>query len=313
MKLKQILMAGVVCTLALGSTYSSLDSAHEAYVKGDLNAMARHLRDTLAQNPPDSVRKNALELLRGAYAKYPDRKIETDWKLPAEIRQLKIAQRRVQGGDDRIHFGMKIAGNIRTKDVIKQIQLVKYPNEVVLDKNASLGEWSQQIEDDPKDGIYFELDGPSREVPAVEGLYLIHIELANGNKVDGWAILADFLSSKSPVIRVPASHEGFATGNPTFQFDDFHSPEFVDNEFRSAWMAVTKMEPPHYKWNEVWKLYTRDLPKTKLVVGKEEGGVGVTALAPGNYRFYVAFKEEHRFGEVRVGRQSAASVPFQIK
>lgn len=312
-KLKSLIAVGAMASaLASASPFTSLDKAHEAYLKGDVSLMARHLRDTLTQNPPESVKRNALQLLESAYAKYPDRKIETDWQLPTEVRKLKFTQRRATHGDHS-DYALKIAGNTAERNVIKQIQVVKYPNKVVLDKQAQLGEWEETLEENPQEGIYFELDGPSLEVPAAEGLYLVHLETNNGSKVDGWFILSDLASSKSPAVQVPAPNEIFTTGNPTFRYEDFVSPEYKETEWRSGWFAVIKMEAPHYNWTPVWTVFTMDLPRTHLTIGKEEDAVGVSSLVSGNYRFYAAYKEQRKFGPMQLGRQSVSSVPFKVR
>ena len=313
MKSKMIAVAVAwVGLTAVASTFPALDQAHEAFVRGDLNKMVQGIRFVLSQDPPESVKKNAIELLESAYARYPGQNIPSDWKLPVEIRKLKIQQRRVEAGGDA-EYALKVSGNSDQKNRIKQIQLVKYPNQIVLDKEAKVGEWQESVEDNPAEGIYFELDGDNREVPATEGLYLLNLVMTSGAKVNGWVILSDITSSRAPRVQIPLPNETFTTGNPTFRYEDFKSPEIKDYEKRSAWLAVIKVDPGTHQYDDIWKLYTRDLPKTEVTVGKEADAVGVASLVPGNYRFYATYKEERVFGEVRLGRQSVTRIPFLVK
>jgi hypothetical protein len=311
MNTKKIIIIASLCWGGLGmaDSISNLELAQQAYLKGNFTKMAVLLRGVLSENPPVSVQQNALALLSSAY-EVSEGKIGADWKLPTEIKKLKVVQKRVER-DGKTTFSLKIAGNTISKGLIKQLQLVKYPNQVVLDKQGKVGEYSELAETNPADGIYFEVDGENEEVPVAEGLYLINIELANGSKTNGWVILSDVVSSRSPDVYEPKSGAVITTPNPVFQYEDFVSPEYKKTEHRSIWMGIFDVLDPN--WKDVWSLYDGALPKTSVTVGKEPDQEGVSELKPGKYHFYLAYKEERRFGEVRLGRMSVRTVPFSVK
>lgn len=299
----------VFSTSIMAATHSELDAAHEAYLNGKPKEMTLHLRNVLMENPNESVKRNALELLQAAYANYGARDISPDWKLPQEIRKLKLGIRRVEKRQE-ISYTVKLSGNTAQKNVIKSLSLIKYPNTTVLETNK-IGEYSESPEANSAEGIYFELVGPDTDVPASEGLYLLNIELNNGNKTNGWVIVTDMLSTETPKVTVPSYNQIFSTSTPTFQFEDFKSPQYKANERRSVWMGAIKLTPPAYQWFETWGLWTDQLPKTQATVGSE-GYVG-TSLPPAHYLFCIVYAEERRFGDVRLGRESQTATPFSVK
>lgn len=317
MKNKNLTKATLALSLIWASfgsadSFSSLELAQNAYLKGDLSKMTLLIRNVLMEKPTTAVKTNALELLSKAYQVDNGRGIRPDWKLPQELRYLKLNQVRREKGSE-ISYTLQISANTASKGTVKNLQLIKYPDQVVLDKEAKIGEYEESVESEPSEGIYVGLHGEKQEVPFEEGLYLLNITLSNGNRTQGWVILNDLTSSRAPEVHSPKMNEVVTTQQPTFQYEDFTSPEHKGNEKRSIWMAVVEMVPPTYSWNEKWSLYAGHLPRTQVTVGKEKDGYGVTELKDGQYHFYLSYREERKFGDIRIGRQSVRQVPFSIK
>ena len=78
-------------------------------------------------------------------------------------------------------------------------------------------------------------------------------------------------------------------------------------------MSAVKAEPPNFDWIQAWTMYEGDPTRTQATIGLETDGVGAKKLENGRYNFYLAYKEQRRFGDLRLGRQSFTVAPFYIK
>lgn len=287
--------------------------AHEAYLRKDLRTMASEIKELFKDPKSDETSlKNGLALLEKAYSTRSGNGIPVDWKLPSEITKMKVTlgyHRRANTDD----YALNVSGTAQAIGTIKQLKVTRYPDQVVLDKQGNLGDWEDQIE--PGDGPSFELDGPRTVRPAQEGLYLIHIELASGAVTEGWFILSNMVASDSPVVQTPGIGDTFTTRNPTLKWNDFKSPEYQSHEGRSLWMAVVKSDPPLYEWIPVWTMWEGSPNRTQVTVGTEPNADtgSVSQLADGGYNLYLSYKEERRFGDLRLGRKSITITPFQVR
>ncbi len=285
--------------------------AHEAYLRKDIRSMATELKELFKDPKSDeTAQKNGLALLEQAYRLRGGNGIPVDWKLPAEITKMKVtlSYYKRENGDD---YALKVSGNTQTQGVIKQLKVTRYPDHVLLDKQANIGEWEDKV--DPGDGPYFELDGPRKAKPVEDGLYLLHLELAGGAVTEGWFLVSNMVSTEAPVVHTPSVGESFATRNPVFKFDDFKSTQFQKHENRSLWTAVVKAEPPKFEWIEIWSMWEGSPARTQLNIGNETDAAGVKRLENGRYNFFLSYKEERRFGDLRLGRQSVSITPFHVK
>jgi hypothetical protein len=285
--------------------------AHESFLRKDMRSVALNLKELFQDTRADETeKKNGLALLEKAYAYRNGSGIPVDWRLPVEITKLKATVIYFRKPHEE-NYGFKVAGTAVALGTVKQLKVTRYPDQVVLDKQAKVGEWEEEV--DPDDGPSFELDGPHSVKPVEEGLYLVHMELANGNNFDAWFILSNMASTDTPVVRTPCVGETFTTRNPTFKWEDFKSPEYQGHESRSIWMTAVKAEPPGFDWIQAWTMYEGDPIRTQATIGLEKDGVGVKQLENGRYNFYLGYKEQRRFGELRLGRQSFTVTPFHIK
>lgn len=314
----QNLVLGIILALSLnvyattffGSEDEALSKAHIAYLKKDFKTMALELKNVLMQSSNDlQVKENVFSLLRASSDYRKQEGIPADWRLPDEILKMNVGIRFVQKSEAR--YLLAIQGDVVKPGLFKQLKLTRFPDQVVLDKQAGIGRWEEQTYADrkPEYGFYSE---KSRE-PVPGGLYILRVELQNGKSVDGWFLIDDGRNSTAAArIAVPSDGETFRTGNPTFHWADFHSPQYQPYERRGLWMAVSRSEPPKYEWDMVWDLWNGSPNISEVTIGKEDEANGVSKLEPGHYIFVLKYSERTRFGDVNISRDSITQRPFMV-
>lgn len=302
------LLATLILTAFAGMALaaSPLDNAHEAYVKGDFAKLTTEIREALKEQDA-VVTRNALALLAKAYEVRGGAGLPVDWKLPPEIREMKVAVSRVHSPQSD-EYGIEIRGAQTEKGMIRQLQLVRYPDHVVLDKQRGVGEWTEEL--DPDNGPEYELDGARSAGPVPEGLYLVNLELKTGAVTRGWVIVSDLVSTETPVVTAPFVGQTFSTGNPSFRWTDFRSPQYKSHELRTLWLGVARPSPT---WTEVWSHFFVHPRLTETTIGLDPEAHGAKALENGRYTFYVNYKESRRLGDVLMQRKSVTATPFFVK
>ena len=169
-------------------TYDEISKAHGEYVRGDLQAMAKSLKEALMNHEGDQVaEENAIELMTKAIEVARAKGIPVDWKVPEEINQLtvKLATGMKRG---RIRYHVQVQVKAPQKGIVQQIKLEKYPNNTVVDLERGIGEY--EVEYETEDKVYYhELTTPGIKTKGEPGLYLIKIKLTNGKTMRGWFIL----------------------------------------------------------------------------------------------------------------------------
>ncbi|MEQ1876180.1 MAG: DUF2861 family protein [Bdellovibrionia bacterium] len=302
-----LLLAAATAGAKSGS--ESLMDAHHAYLKGNWKAMTRHLTMVLQQR--DQVEsRNAMKLLEKAYAQTGGM-LEADFKLPKEIEKMRIIVRRRNNGDDTV-FRIGVRGSTELKNIISQIRVTRYPDQVVLDKIGGKGEWSEEYIAVDKQ-YYFNLSGEKQKDPVASGLYFVHLELTNGVSTDGYVILSDLNATASPEIVSPYSGETFATVTPTFKWKNFISPQFKPFEKRFASIDVYEnSEVNNYK--DRWNYWLADPAAESASIGMVSPDVlGDSKLEDGPFSVSVNFQERRKFGDVWLSRESQATRNFHIK
>lgn len=290
----------------------SLSNAHSAYLSRDFKTMATELKNTLKEHPNDPlIRENAFSLLRQAYDISGTQGVPVDWRLPEEVTKMKVAVRLVQR--DMPEYSFEVYGEILQENLFRQLKVTRYPDQVILDKKTGIGEWEESPNVKEKMFEYNFRSTKSRQ-PIPGGLYLLSVELSNGKSVDGWFLIDDNLnSSATPNVIVPAYGETLHTGNPTFRWDDFHSPEYKPSERRSLWIGIARVEAPNYDWEPKWSMYADAPDLNEVIIGTHSEGEGVSKLEDGHYHFRIQYNERRRFGDLIIGRQSITHRPFSIK
>ncbi len=311
-------MAGVATVaLANGGFFgaegerSAIERAHAAYLKDDMPSMSSALREALADPSADQlVRTNAYDLLNRAFREHKG-KLTSDWAPPPGVSNLKFAHVR-KAKQDGVAYKANFAGHMDAADTLSQVQLVKFPNDVVLDRRAGVGEWESAPEE-TGGGFYFGLDSEDREAPLADGLYIIRFVLASGLSSEGWFVMSDLTSSATPSVHAPAYGETVTSAQPTITWDDFRSPELSPDERRVMRVNVSRVTDVSPYWAPVWGLSSQGATQTSATVGLEPDADGPeSSLANGEYWLSVSFYEQRMFGDLKLRRASRTSRPFRV-
>lgn len=285
---------------------SRLDNVHKAFLAKDFTKMAGEMKKTLLAAPNDSLTK---ENIFGVYRKAAELQgsagLPADWKLPSEIKRMKVVARRNEGQ----FYSIKVQGNLVTTASIEQLQVTRFAdNAVMIDKSAGVGGWFEKPSELTHDREYWSESRKTSSPPAT-GLYLIKVALKSGKTVDGWFILDDqMIPSATPEITSPAVEESLRTVNPTFKWIDFRSPQYKPYEQRSMWVAVYN----YGSFETLWSLFQKTPSSQEATVSRRDGN-GVDELNEGHYRVTVSYSEMHRFGDLVIGREATTNRNFSIQ
>ncbi len=278
----------------------ALHEAHQAYVEGDFRNMAIKIKGIFERGEfGPQVQKNAMMLLESAHSEAGSSGIPADWKLPEELRllQLDLVRRQLP---DSVEHALKLFGrSATTAKEIAQLSIVNHRGEVVLDKNAGVGEW--WVSPKPEEQDRFELTLEDLEEPQPEGLYFVHAEFRNGRTWSAWFLLSGVLASSSPKLHAPTTGEIVTSATPTIEWDDFRSPEFQPSEKRSLWLGIGKSHP----YQSVFSLWRRNPKVSKVTVDRE--------LENGKHSVILSYKERKKFGEMWLGRGASTVRPFFVR
>ncbi len=285
-------------------------AAHESFLGGDFNQMGVNIKRALMAYPDDAgIKKDMLELFNRAYQLRGDGAITPDFKLPREVTWGTVGSRkvlRVESGETRYRVNAWFETALGSP--VEQLRIVRYPNVVVLDRQAGIGEFTDGQEDGkPTLNAYSDYtNGPNPE-----GLYLLELTLKGGAPTQGWFIFANNTPPDSPEVLVPVPHQVFTTPTPTFQWPDFVSSYYRSFEQRKTLVTATLQSqgPIENDW-----IMNRKAGFTQARVGDVGEGIsGAKQLKPGDYRFQLIYRERHHFGDLSIGRETATQIPFSVK
>jgi len=278
-----------------------------------LERMTTLMKNALINNPDDPlIRDNVLALYDQAYATLKSHQLTPDWHLPVEIRDMNITVRRTL--EDRVQYSIVVRASTHQPKIIKQFQIVRYPDQVLIDKEAGIGKW-QENADARKSQYGFGIESNLSPEKIPTGLYLLNIELDDGNKTQGWFLVDDDMNATtSPVVRNPSANEVFHAGNPSFNWNNYISPQYKPYERRWLWSGVTTEEPLQFDSVEKWKL-TQNYPTiehARLGVDGNFDSPNEHKLLPGNYFVTFNYKELRLFGDIELGRGSITGKYFKV-
>lgn len=294
--------------VAGGDAVAALDRAHEAFLARDYASVSSGVRDALADTGTDTiVRKNALDLL----AKADDEtrgNLPVDWTLPAGVSDMKFTQSLKQEPDGYI-YKVQIRADIVERDMVQQVQVARFPDVVILDRQAGMGEFSTGPEDV---GFSFDLEREMSEALA-DGLYLLRLELKDGTRSEGWFIISDLAATTTPRLDAPAVGQTFDHGRPEFVFEDFRSAAYKSYERRRLHINAARLTSSDPGWDLSWGFYLVDPAITSVTVGPHPNALGVEELPPGRYWVSVEFLEERRFGPMKLRRGAKTGRPIYVR
>ena len=203
MKKKIILIGGILPTLiAYQSAFaleSKLSDAHRAYAESNFSEMVSAVKSVLMDEQYSQFeRSNALKLWSEAHKQ--NNHLPSDWRLPNSIKKLKVSVQR-RDSEGSIRYDFKVKGDTSKGDLIEQLQVIKYPNLVIIDKKAKVyEEWEDEIWDGTPE---FKVQSLKQRERFEQGLYLLNIDTKDGEKVRGWFVITDENSSATPEILSP--------------------------------------------------------------------------------------------------------------
>lgn len=287
---------------APAGTSPALVEAHAAYLESDdagfVESVVTAFKDP---NLTPLEAQNLTSLLGAAFA---DRRgvLPSEFRLPHGLAELRLVQRRAETRD-RMDYVTEFTGKYDGPGKIEKLRLIRWPNEVILDKASAAFEF----EENP-DGFYLKR---RNQVPDAEGLYFVEVTMADGGTASAWVPVVDWASDKTPVLDAPRAYQSLGA-NPEVQWLPFSTGDRGYEGRRFSVQAILN-DAPDYDWVTRWTLYGKDGDETHTTVGKDPRGDGVTGLTPGRYLLNVTYSEWRRVGDLQIVKQSATRVPFYAR
>lgn len=287
----------------------ALENAHRAFLQSKYRAMNDWLRKALmlSSNDPLFV-NNASQLLEKAYEAKRDGRLPADIALPDGVTAVKVGEIYRERFEQKPQWRIRLGGDIKQQDFVQQIRIVRYPNEVIMDKNAGVGAFES---DARNGGFYFNATSDLKPTPFQDGLYLFDIATADGQNKQGWFILSDLAVNTAPKVLAPKPHDALSTQQPMVRWEEYRSERLKNYDIRSISASISSVLD-NGDWDDKWEFYTDDPSVTSSEVGVDPLGSGVTSLEPGKYIVKVNYREKHQFGPLRVRRESLTVVPFSV-
>jgi hypothetical protein len=290
-----------------------LKAAHAAFLEGDYRTMTLALKDVLSVEDGDrDERANALALLERAYAALGRQPMPADWTLPAGVGALKIGVRRKEKPDG-VFYNLHVSGDQAALGTVTQVQLVRFPRQVVLDRGAGLGEWEEDaapaVGNEPPD-ITWSLSSDNAREPPGDGLYELTLKLRDGATTAGWVILGNLIATASPHVLAPSPGATVRASGLTARWRPFRSPELRPFERRGFSIGVYATDLGR-DWEPLWRRWSKEPETSSLEMGKGADGT-VVPITPGRRALTVLYRETRQFGPVQLRREASTLVPFTV-
>jgi hypothetical protein len=200
-------------------------------------------------------------------------------------------------------YKLSIWLNAPTDSRVAQVQLVRFPNDVILDKEAGLGFYTADKRADGTFDLALSTAGGGLREPPAEGLYLLNFRLDDGSVTQGWFVLDNLTSNAMPVVAAPAVGAHLPPGPVSFRWEDFRSSSYDPCESRRLRINIGKNLPQYPYWEPTWKFSQQNPTATS---------VESDAVAPGDYWVTVAYDETRQFGDLTLTRNSRTGRPITV-
>jgi hypothetical protein len=233
--------------------------------------------------------------------------VPLDWSLPEEFRYFVVEPlRRYYSETGKTRFQLTLFSWLSDVQLVEQVQIIRYPNEVILDRQAGIGSWGGHSDQDSKDG-QISANTSYTDTPPRDGLYLINVKVKDKPMVNGWFVLSRTALSSTPVVQSPMPNEVYHTATPTFNWSDFRSSESRPFESRKRVLAIYD----HVEGSDKdWGVAETDPDSSQSATVNSTGGA--SSLKEGGYDFNIRFEERWFFGGLLLGRQMQTTVPFSV-
>lgn len=247
------------------------------------------------------------QVLHAEMAEIGHPKFAPIWKLPKAFDSFTITHGTITRRDSgEVNYKIRINAHASDLGLIKQAQVIRYPKQVLIDKKKKIGIFEEKLDARGAD-IYMATGGVGRNKPFRKGLYLVRLRMKDGTKVEGWFILNGPLSPVAPELTSPIADQKYTTGNPTFSWTNFVSPEHKAEESRKVYVRV-------YRGPQVmWAAYQDDANINQITVGQAPSQEGVGVLPAGPYEAHVVYREVAPYGPIWLGREYRTVAPFSIQ
>jgi hypothetical protein len=341
--------AGLASTPSFAQDYEDVRRAHEAYLRADFQStddvreVMVAIKAALLNHPSDAtVLQNLLQLNRQVTARayevrdashilsaadgeqslkdaiVPYRQfvrnhgeiIPLDWSLPEEMMFPVIGVSKQTAADmGATTYSLNLWSWLSSADAVENLRLVRYPDEVVLDKRLGIGSW-HSVESSGDWPAAIEASTGYASAPPQEGLYLFDVEISGKQPVHGWIILSDVTSTSSPGIEAPSPDQVYRSGRPEFHWRDFRSAQYRGFEHRKLQLGVAPEGATD--GDRLWRLAIISPDFVRATLGRHPNGRGVDHLDPGAYTFTFAQEERWLFGSVLLSRATRSPVSFTV-
>ncbi|MBS1960898.1 MAG: hypothetical protein JST04_01690 [Bdellovibrionales bacterium] len=283
---------------------SEVQAAHELFYQEKFDAMAVEIKTALLKYPRDAaIRQDVLALFDAAYELRGNGAVNPDYRLPDSVTWMSVAdKKRMRSSTGAIAHRFTMSLDHKAGSEIDQLRVVRYPDAVILDKQAGIGEFEPADEPDGTKNLW--AAGPNQREALPEGLYLFDLKMKGQETMHGWFLFSRMTATESPTVTVPAVDQVLATATPTFAWKNFVSSEFRNYERRKVFVAVgyaDGREPDLFQFSSK----TGGSQPTETTVDKP--------LPSDEYVMRVSYRERREFGPLTLSRESDTAVPFTVK
>ncbi|MFZ3230653.1 MAG: hypothetical protein WA160_10650 [Pseudobdellovibrio sp.] len=279
-----------------------------------LSLYNQFLEEVYTKQFPQEIMKAAqgqenLETVFPKIKKYQKEKgeiIPTGWSLSEDFKTLVVSQeRKLRQPNNKIEYSLGYFGVMHDgKEIPEQFQLIRYPSEVLIDKEKNIGSWSKGIFGT---GKKFSAGSEISSNEVKDGLYLVKIRMAGQKEqTNGWVIISPMKAPEAPIVLSPKISQIYKTANPTFKWENMTTANFRNYESRKRMLTVGSIGEKG--WEKVWSA-SQIGPDDSTSIQLSESD----KLKNGKYSFISSFQERWFFGDVLMQRQTATSVAFSIK
>jgi hypothetical protein len=290
---------------------TEVQAAHESFLMGEFDKMAVQIKRALMAYPYDAgIQRDLLDLYDKAYELKGFSAISPDWQAPKGVHWIGVSAKKIyQSQRGTIDYRIGLSFDHDKELDVEQARVVKYPNEVILDKERGVGDWDESPEGDRMLSFWIGSEYLKRSIS--EGLYLLEIKLKGQETVHGWFLFSRVNATESPEVSVPTKRQVFSTGNPTFQWKNFVSSEYRSYEKRKITLVVFRNA--NGVKDNTWS-FSHEANLTSATVGTSgEGEIGAKTLRPDEYVLHLNYRERRQFGDLTVSRESVTQTPFSVK
>ncbi len=267
------------------------------------------IKEAAGQTTLDSI----YEKLK-AYESKNGKIVPLGWSLPEEFKIIVAGvDRKYDAYKGQTGYSLGLFGWLHdAEEMPEQVQVIRYPNTVILDKESGIGDWSDGRKwKNPKPTFSFgaELDAN----PPKDGLYLLNLKMKGKKLVQGWFVVSAMTLSEAPLVSTPFMGQVLKSENPTVKWLDFTSQKYRNFESRKRMLFVYKIreDSRHSVWGQK-QVFPDDRESVVVEAFTDNDGNSDVKITKGNYEFEATFQERWFVGDLLMQRSTTTKVPFSV-